>query len=70
MDMRVIEIEILPDGSIKINNSQNSNETLILEELSKLSEALNGNPEGFKVEEHTHSHDGHSHSHIHLGGTH
>lgn len=68
MEIRTIQIEILPDGSVKINNSQNSNEALILEELSNLSEALNGNPQGFKVEEHTHSHDSHSHSHVHLGG--
>lgn len=65
MAKRQIIVEVDDDGNIVVNNSANPDERLILKELSELSELLNGDKAGFKVEEHVHKHGGHAHVHVH-----
>lgn len=65
MEKRQIIVEIDDEGNIVVNNSANPNEQQILKELSELSELLNGDKAGFKVEKHTHTHGGHAHVHVH-----
>lgn len=65
MEKRQIIVEIDDEGNIVVNNSANPNEQQILKELSELSEILNGDKAGFKVEKHTHTHGGHAHVHVH-----
>lgn len=65
MAKRQIIVEVDDEGNIVVNNSANPDERLILKELSELSELLNGDKAGFKVEEHVHTRGGHAHVHIH-----
>lgn len=70
MTQRIINIQINPNGSLRIDNSQNEDEEIILRELSELSSLLNGQPKGFKIEAHVHEH---GHAHVHrtdMQGTH
>ena len=68
MGKRQITVEIDEDGNVRIINKGNSDEALILKELADMGLALNGDKQGFKVEEHFHTNGGHNHSHIHVGG--
>ena len=68
MAKRQIKIEILPDGTMNIDNAGNPDEKRILDELSELAELLNGDKAGFKVEKHVHTHGGHANVHQHVGG--
>lgn len=70
MGKRQITVEIDEDGNIRIINKGNSDEALILKELADMGLALNGDKQGFKVEEHIHTHGGHNQIHTHVGGTH
>ena len=64
MGQRVINFKIGKDGSLRVDNSRNPDPQRILDELAQLSQAANGNPDGFKVEQHTHDHE-HNHDHNH-----
>ena len=68
--MRKIVVTLNEDGSMKIDNSKNSNEQQILAELAEIAAMLNGDPKNFKVEAHVHDHN-HNHdaagSHQHAG---
>lgn len=65
---RQIIVEITPTGELKFDNSKNSDEKQILEELGELAEFLTGDKKGFEVEKHTHKHGTHTHTHTHVGG--
>lgn len=68
MGKRQITVEIDDEGNVLIVNKGNSDESLILKELADMGLALNGDKQGFKVEEHVHTNGGHNHTHIHVGG--
>ncbi len=67
-EKRQITVEIDDEGNVRIINKGNSNEALILQELSDMGLALNGDKQGYKVEKHVHTNGGHNHTHIHIGG--
>ena len=68
MGKRQITVEIDEDGNVRIINKGNSDEALILKELADMGLALNGDKQGFEIEEHVHTNGGHTHTHIHVGG--
>ncbi|MBI5954385.1 MAG: hypothetical protein HY865_22235 [Chloroflexi bacterium] len=59
---RQIKVQILLNGEIKFDNSQNPDEARILKELAELAAMLSGDPQAVKIEKHVHQH-GHVHSH-------
>ena len=71
MQKRVIKVKISADGTINFDNSQNPDESRILQELAELAAMLSGDPQAVKIEKHVHQHGhghAHSHDHVHVGG--
>ena len=63
---RQIKIEILPDGTLKIDNAGNPNSDRIIKEIEKLALMLTGDPKNYVIEQHVHTH---ATAHSHTDGT-
>ncbi len=66
MAKRQFKVEILEDGTLKIDNAGNPDEKRIIREIEELALLLTGDPKKYVIEKHVHTH---ANAHTHADGT-